>query len=75
MARRGFLDLDVPFFLPAWRRIAVIVVMVGWGAFEIAKGEAFWGFLFIAGACIVQWKFSTTDWAEVAAREEDNSTG
>lgn len=41
-------DFDHPFFDPLWRRIAVVVVCVGWGLFEFASGALPWGMLFIA---------------------------
>ena len=40
-------DLNHPFFIPLWRRVAVVVFAVGWGLFEFASGSPFWGTLFL----------------------------
>ena len=47
MARRPLIDLQHRFFIPLWRRIAVVAVCIGWGAFEFSGGFAFWGTLFM----------------------------
>lgn len=41
-----FLDVQLAFFRPLWRRIAVVAVSLGWAAVEFASGAAFWGVLF-----------------------------
>ncbi len=43
-----FLDVQHEFFLPLWRRIAVVAVCFGWTIFEFTLGDAFWGVL-VAG--------------------------
>lgn len=43
-----FFGFDHPFFVPLWRRLAVIAVALGWGAIEIAMGAVEWGLLFVA---------------------------
>lgn len=32
-------DLDNPFYRPLWRRIAIVVVVAGWFAFEMLVGH------------------------------------
>ena len=64
-------DLDVPFFLPVWRRVAVLVVAIGWGLFEISTGAIFWGIIFIGIGCIAAWKFRIADWDAVAKEAEE----
>ena len=69
--RRTLFDLDVPFFLPVWRRVAAVTVPVLWGLFEISTAEVFWGLIFLGMGAIAAWKFSTADWAAVAKEAED----
>jgi hypothetical protein len=45
---RGMFDLQLPFFEALWRRIATVVVALGWAAFELANGAAGWAILFAA---------------------------
>ncbi|MBU2358827.1 MAG: DUF3329 domain-containing protein [Alphaproteobacteria bacterium] len=52
-----FLDLQVPFFIPLWRRIAVVAVSGGWGIFEFATGAPFFGVLFCAVALWAAYSF------------------
>lgn len=40
-------DLNHPFFIPLWRRVAVVAVTLAWGLFEFASGSPFWGTLFL----------------------------
>lgn len=39
---------DHPWFRPLWRRVAVVVLCLGWGAVEVATGSAFWALGFLA---------------------------
>lgn len=39
-------DFDIPFFLPLWRRIAVVVVTLGWTMVEISTGAIVWAMIF-----------------------------
>ena len=50
-------DLNNPFFRPLWRRIAVIVVCLGWGLFEFTMGEPIWGALFVGLGLYCAWIF------------------
>lgn len=59
-------DLAVPFFVPLWRRVAVVGFCVGWGCFEFVTGAPFWGILFLGAGVGSGWKFANTDWAKVA---------
>ena len=64
-------DVDVPFFLPVWRRVTVVAVAVLWGLFEISTGAVFWGLIFIGIGAIAGWRFAIADWAAVAQEDED----
>lgn len=41
-----FFDVQHPFFIPLWRRIAVVALCLGWAGFELALGSPFWAILF-----------------------------
>ncbi|MDE0985718.1 MAG: hypothetical protein OSA52_13920 [Yoonia sp.] len=71
MARGRLLDVEIPFFLPVWRRYLVIAVAVCWGLFEISTGALFWGMIFVGMGSIVGWRFYTADWTTVA-KDADN---
>ena len=59
---KAALDLQIPFFYPMWRRIALTLVCLGWAVFEFGAGTPFWGVLFgaMAGNCI--WQFFVKAW-------------
>lgn len=69
--RRGLFDVDVPFFLPVWRRVVAVGFAICWGLFELSTGAIFWGMIFVAMGCIAGWRFSIADWAAVAKEAED----
>ncbi len=39
------IDVQTEFFLPMWRRVAVVAVCFGWALFEFTLGDPFWGLL------------------------------
>ncbi|MFT4618779.1 MAG: hypothetical protein ACI9KS_001399 [Sulfitobacter sp.] len=43
--RNPALDLRHPFFLPKWRRVAVIAALAFWTWVEITQGNPFWAML------------------------------
>lgn len=49
-------ELRHPFFLPQWRRIATVLFLCAWTAFEIASGSIFWTIVFgaITALCIYE---------------------
>ena len=71
MARGSLLDVEIPFFLPVWRRYLVVAVAVCWGFFEISTGALFWGMIFVGMGSIVGWRFYTADWTAVAEDADD----
>jgi|TARA_B110000211_G_scaffold21681_1_gene22455 hypothetical protein len=71
VARGSLLDVEIPFFLPVWRRYLVIAVAVCWGLFEISTGALFWGMIFVGMGSIVGWRFYTADWTTVAKDADD----
>lgn len=48
-------DNDLSFFLPLWRRVLVLAVLLVWTAFEWAMGDTFWGTLVTALTAYVVW--------------------
>lgn len=46
-----------PFFRPLWRRIAVVVVSLGWALFELSTGAVFWAILFGAIGAYAAWEY------------------
>jgi positive regulator of sigma E activity len=59
------IDLRHPFFVPLWRRIALVVLLASWTLIESLIGHAFWavviGFLGIYSAYIFFFNFSLTE--------------
>lgn len=41
-----FFDVQSAFFIPLWRRIVAVVLILGWGIFELAAGSPVWGLIF-----------------------------
>jgi len=41
-----FLDIQHPFFIPLWRRLAFTGVCLGWSIFEFIYASPFFGILF-----------------------------
>lgn len=42
------LDVQSRFFIPVWRRVALIGFCWGWAAFELTLGNTVWAGLFVA---------------------------
>jgi hypothetical protein len=45
MAKR-LQDVQLPFIIPVWRRVALVGVCLGWAALEWSWGKQFWSILF-----------------------------
>ena len=69
--RKGLFDVDVPFFLPLWRRVVVVAIAVCWGLFEMSSGATFWGMIFVGMGAIAGWRFYIADWASVEKDAKD----
>lgn len=54
---RLLFDLNHPFFRPLWRRIAVVVLCLGWAVLEFISGTPFWGILFGGIGLYCVWGF------------------
>lgn len=40
------IDVQHSFFRPLWRRVAVVVICLGWAMYELATGSPFFAILF-----------------------------
>jgi len=45
---KSFFDVQSAFFIPLWRRIIIVVLILGWAVFEFFAGSPVWGGLFAA---------------------------
>lgn len=59
---KQFFDLQVPFFIPLWRRVAVVTIALAWAIFEFANGAPFWGFIFGAMGVFAAWELLLSGW-------------
>mgnify|MGYP001823100026 CR=1 FL=1 len=66
---KEFFNLQVPFFYPLWRRIAVVAVALAWALFEFASGAPFWGFVFAAMGVFAAWELLLSGWPDNAQNE------
>lgn len=58
----AFFDLQIPFFLPVWRRVVVIAVCAGWAVFEFFNGQQGWGMLFLGLAALAAYQMFFAGW-------------
>lgn len=63
-------DLDHPFFLPLWRRVAVVVACLIWAAVEWLTGAPFWGLIALGLAGYSGWMLLIAFDAEAAAKKQ-----
>jgi hypothetical protein len=54
------LDVDHPFFLPRWRRIAIVALCTAWAVFEWTLQSHFWAVLTTALAVYTAWALLLT---------------
>ncbi len=50
-------ELQIPFFIPLWRRVVTAGVTLGWASFEILTGSFAWGMLFGAAGVYAFYQF------------------
>ena len=60
----SFFDLQIPFFIPVWRRCVLIGICLVWSAFEFFAGETFWGLLFVGLGALAAWQLFFSGWPE-----------
>ncbi|MGR3344732.1 MAG: DUF3329 domain-containing protein [Paracoccaceae bacterium] len=64
-------DLRQPFFLPIWRRVALVAVCLGWALVEFVTAAPFWGVIFGAFGVYALWQFFLSGWPEAADKPND----
>ncbi len=58
----AFFDLQIPFFVPVWRRVVLVSVCLAWAAFEFYAGAALWGMLFLGMGALAVWQLFFNGW-------------
>jgi hypothetical protein len=58
------LELQVPFFLPVWRRVLLVALCFAWCIFEFATASPFWGVIFGALGGYAFWQLFLSEWPE-----------
>ena len=73
--KKRLLDVQLPFFIPIWRRIALVAACFGWAIFELSLGNHFWAGLFcvIGAYCAHQFFFAFEPTAGNAANKNDDT--
>ncbi len=59
-----FFELQIDFFLPVWRRVALVAVCLGWAAFEFLAGAPFWGVIFGVLGIYAVWQLFFDGWPD-----------
>lgn len=54
---KKILNVQLPFFIPVWRRVAVVAFTVAWTGFEIYLGNTLWAVFFAAVAAYLVHQF------------------
>jgi len=62
--KKNFFDLQVPFFVPLWRRIAIVTLSLCWAVFEFATGAPFWGIVFGGMGVLAAWQLLFSGWPD-----------
>lgn len=71
-----FFDLSDEFFRPAWKRLLVVAITVGWACVEFYWGETFWGVVFLGiGGYAVYALFVTFDPDKTPAKDGEPTNG
>jgi len=68
-------DIQQDFFLPVWRRVAVIIICLGWAIVEFLADAPFWGMIFGGLGIFVTWQLFFDGWpASTAEGGSDSNT-
>jgi len=63
-SRSNFFDLQVPFFVPVWRRVLIVSVCLGWALFEFVTSAPFWGIIFGGLGVLAAWQLFFDGWPD-----------
>ena len=55
-------DLQIPFFRPVWRRVALVGFCLAWALFEFARGALFWGAVFAGMGAYAAYQLFVRPW-------------
>ena len=66
-------DPDHPFFAPAWRRLSIVGVCLGWALYELLTGAVFWAMLFGALGVWCLYEFFMSPTARTRERHDDDT--
>ena len=72
--KRGLFELRVPLFRPMWRRIAMVLVLFGWGLFEYSNQQVVWSMVFFAVGALAVYQYFFA-WKEPIEDDEDGEGG
>lgn len=56
------LEVQIDFFVPLWRRVALVAFCFVWSLVEFSNGMVFWGSIFIALGTYSLWQFFFDGW-------------
>lgn len=54
---RKLFDVQLPFFIPLWRRIALVGACFGWAVLELALGNPGWAVFFALIGAFCSYEF------------------
>jgi len=57
-------DLQIPFFVPVWRRVVLLSVCFGWGLYEAATGAPIWAMIFCGMGALAAWQLFFDGWPD-----------
>jgi hypothetical protein len=67
-------ELQIDFLIPLWRRVALVVVCLGWAMVEFVTGAPFWGIIFGAMGIYALWQLFFSGWPpDIQARQDRDS--
>ncbi|MBV7396021.1 hypothetical protein [Mameliella sediminis] len=70
--KQSAFDVQHPFFLPLWRRVATVALCLGWAGLELSWGNPLWAILFAAiGTYCAHQFFVAWDAQAVRKKQED----
>ncbi len=55
-------EVQIEFFVPLWRRVALVAFCFGWSLVEFSRGMVFWGAIFVALGAYSMWQLFFDGW-------------
>lgn len=55
-------ELQIDYFLPLWRRVLLVVLVMGWAVVEFVAGASLWGTVFVSIGVYSIWQFFLDGW-------------